>query len=160
MKNLMMSLPKFLKVTPSSNLFSFRLQSTFKRYVYNHILLLSKYQYQLSKNRFVCYILYNFQFSNLFFIFLNVSFFLAKTLKLLSPSQVNSNQNPHLKNWFLVNSLLITCYAFIGHKIKDGQNLELLHFNISKCIQQQKLCIMLKNFMRVSTKFFGMSFFA
>ena len=34
MKNLMMSLPKFLKVTPSSNLFAFRLQSTFKRYVY------------------------------------------------------------------------------------------------------------------------------
>ena len=30
----MMSLPKFLKVTPSSNLFAFRLQSTFKRYVY------------------------------------------------------------------------------------------------------------------------------
>ena len=156
MKNLMMSLPKFLKVTPSSNLFSFRLQSTFKRYVYDHILLQSKYQYQLSKKQ-IC-LLHFVQFSNFYFIF-KMYLFLAKTLKLLSPSQVNSNQNPHLKNWFLVNSLLITCYAFIGHKIKDGQNLELLHFNISKCIQQQKLCIMLKNFMRVSTKFFWKEIF-
>ena len=95
----------------------------------------------------------------LFFIFIKMYLFLAKTLTSLSPSQVNSNQNPHLKNWFLVNSLLITCYAFIGHKIKDGQNLELLHFNISKCIQQQKLCIMLKNFMRVSKFFFWKELF-
>ena len=70
----MMSLPKFLKVTPSSNLFAFRLQSTFKRYVYTKYFT-TIYLYLLSKNRFVCYIMYNFKKKNYFLSLLKCTFF-------------------------------------------------------------------------------------
>ena len=88
MKNLMMSLPKFLKVTPSSNLFAFRLQSTFKRYVYTKYFT-TIYLYLLSKNRFVCYILHNFQ-KKIYFLFLLKCTFFSQDLDvtLTQPSQL------------------------------------------------------------------------